>query len=115
MAKDKSKSFFSFLLKEAKKDKNESLLDKANVFFRMVGSMIRGEYKGFSKKNAILGVVTLIWVISPIDLDFIPFIGWVDDLAVFAYFLSKLNEEVDKFATWEDNNQSDKIIVQEDE
>ncbi len=38
-------------------------------------------------KRAIIGILAVIYILSPLDLlpDFIPIIGWLDDLGVLAW------------------------------
>ncbi len=38
-------------------------------------------------KRALIGVLALLYVLSPLDLvpDVIPFVGWLDDLGVLAW------------------------------
>jgi uncharacterized membrane protein YkvA (DUF1232 family) len=50
----------------------------------MVNLPIIGEIKLGGLTNIIIACVALLYIISPIDLipDFIPIIGWIDDLIV---------------------------------
>lgn len=38
-------------------------------------------------KRAVLGVLALLYILSPLDLvpDWIPFVGWLDDIGVLAW------------------------------
>jgi uncharacterized membrane protein YkvA (DUF1232 family) len=38
-------------------------------------------------KRALIGVLALLYVLSPLDLlpDWIPFVGWLDDIGVLAW------------------------------
>lgn len=44
----------------------------------------------------------LVYVISPADLipDFIPFIGYVDDAAVFAFVLKCVHDDIQRYKAW---------------
>jgi len=48
-------------------------------------------------KIAIAG--TLAYVILPIDVipDFIPFVGWIDDIFVLGYTMNAISEEIQKY------------------
>ena len=92
------------------KFQNKSRLSKYWDDFKLLFSMIKDYY---NKKytdvpwyviSAIGG--TLLYVLSPIDLipDFIPFVGYIDDAAVFAFCLNQVSAEVGKYRNWKESN-----------
>ena len=80
--------------------KNRSFFTKIPDIFRMIKSSFRGEYK-INKSSVIIPILIFIYMLSP--LDFIPFIGILDDLGLFAIAVSKLTKELDNFYLWEAN------------
>lgn len=73
------------------------------VLFRLVRTSVSGEYTGLPTPTVVAAVAVLIYFLSPIDLipDFIPVIGLLDDVALLAWFTTKLKEEMDHFVAWE--------------
>ena len=73
------------------------------VLFRLVRTSVSGEYTGLPTATVIAAVAVLIYFLSPIDLipDFIPVIGLLDDVALLAWFSTKLKTEMDHFQEWE--------------
>ena len=80
------------------------LQDQAYAMMRMLKAWYAKEYNDISPKNIIFLVASATYIVSPIDLipDFIPFIGRLDDKLVLAFFIKRLNVEIEKFATWEE-------------
>lgn len=66
-----------------------------NLFANMVLDSIKGKYK-LSKLSKSVITATLLYVITPIDLipDFIPMIGYIDDIAVMRIAKKYLSEEL---------------------
>ncbi|RZF62236.1 YkvA family protein [Sphingobacterium corticibacterium] len=82
----------------------EHLSDRKAEFkliLAMAGDSIKGRYK-IGKLNLGIIVATVVYVISPLDAipDVIPVVGWVDDVAIISYALSKLKSEVIKYQKW---------------
>ena len=80
-----------------------SVLQDIPLLIRLVRSWMTGSYNNVSKKNILIIVAGLLYFISPFDLvpDFLGTFGFLDDLAIFGYILSRLQLEISEFRTWE--------------
>lgn len=78
---------------------------KLTLVVRLVRNYASGEYRDISRGSIISVVAALIYFVSPIDFipDFIPMLGFADDLALLTFVLGKLGEELEKFQLWEMN------------
>lgn len=76
--------------------------DYVALFISMLKDSYSRKYP-LPKKTIIAGVFTLMYIINPIDIfpDLIPLIGFVDDLAAFAFAASLIKEDLDKYRAWE--------------
>jgi len=70
---------------------------------RLVRLSVAGKYTGLPTTTIIAAVAVLVYFVSPIDLipDFIPVIGYLDDMALIAWFSTSIKKELDKFHEWE--------------
>ncbi|MCL8000533.1 DUF1232 domain-containing protein, partial [Brucella sp. 21LCYQ03] len=59
---------------------------------------LTGKYK-MNKWNMSIIVGTVVYVISPLDAvpDIIPVLGWLDDVAIVSYALTKLQKEIERY------------------
>lgn len=78
-----------------------NLADKMNDFkllIAMAKDSLAGRYK-MNKWNLSVIVGTVIYVLSPLDAipDVVPILGWLDDLTIVGYAISKLSEEMLKY------------------
>ena len=89
--------------KESKDNKFKQLFDVALTLVRLVRAFTSGEYRDISTSTVISGLAVLLYVLSPIDLipDFIPVIGFLDDLSLISWFLGKFQVEITRFREWE--------------
>lgn len=78
---------------------------KLTLVVRLVRNYASGEYRDISRGSIISVVAALIYFVSPIDFipDFIPMLGFADDLALLTFVLGKLNDELERFQLWEMN------------
>lgn len=90
-------------VKESKDNKFRQLFDVALTLVRLVRSYISGDYRDISGNTIISGLAVLLYVLSPIDLvpDFIPVLGFLDDLSLVSWFVGKFQTEISKFRDWE--------------
>ena len=89
--------------KENKTHKFRQLFEVALTLVRLVRSFISGEYREISTSTIVAGLAVLLYVLSPIDLvpDFIPVVGFLDDLSLVSWFVSKFQVEIIRFKEWE--------------
>ena len=75
------------------------LTDNVKLFILMVQSYIRGEYREIPLKTILLVFASLIYFINPFDLigDFIPGIGYIDDVTIILWVLKSVGEDILKF------------------
>ena len=73
------------------------------TFVRMVKAYANGSYRQIPTKSILLGVGVLIYLVSPLDLvpDFIPGLGFLDDLGLITWLISNLRDQLDRFEQWE--------------
>lgn len=86
-------------------DDNEkkTLVGKVQMVIRMIKAHISGEYRSFSLQSIFLLVFALIYFITPMDLlpDFIPAIGFTDDLSILLFILKSIESDIEGFREWE--------------
>ena len=99
--------------RESKTNKFRQLFDVALTLVRMVRRYISGEYRAIPSSTIISGLAVLLYVLSPIDLipDFIPVLGFLDDLSLVSWFVGKFHVEITRFQDWEQTSrgQADSI------
>lgn len=90
-----------FHLIRGKKEFSDLQDDIVNLF-KLAKDSIQGEYKGLSKKNLVLIIAGIIYLVNPVDLvpDFIIGLGFADDLAILTYIISKLEQEIHAYKEW---------------
>lgn len=100
------------LLRKAK-DKLQVLqedTEERNVFIsnirlvmRMIQSHFNGTYQSFSNKSLLMLIFSLVYFITPIDLipDFIPALGFTDDISVLYFVLQSLASDIENYKRWE--------------
>ena len=90
--------------KGSKDNKFKQLFNVALTLVRLVRSYISGEYREVETNTIVSGLAVLLYVLSPIDLvpDFIPVLGFLDDLSLVSWFVGKFQIEIIRFREWED-------------
>ncbi|MFC7522956.1 YkvA family protein [Parapedobacter sp. GCM10030251] len=85
-----------------KAESKSAYLDEKVEEFRLLISMskdvIAGRYH-MNKWNLSIIIATIAYVISPLDAvpDVLPLMGWMDDVTIVTYAVSKLTEEIKKY------------------
>lgn len=91
------------------KDVDWSKLSAADVKdkFYLIGRLFKayaiGKYRAIPWKPLLLLTAAMIYFVSPIDLipDVLAGVGLTDDVAVLLAVYNAVNDELDKFITWE--------------
>ena len=102
MDRDKLKDLFNRTKKKIEGNKEfRSLFDDIRVMIELVKDYRKGEYKELSRNSIILVLISLVYLVSPIDIipDFL-IGGFVDDAAVIAYVLKKITVELAAYKEW---------------
>jgi uncharacterized membrane protein YkvA (DUF1232 family) len=88
---------------ESKDHKFKQLFEVAFTLVRLVRRYISGEYREIKASTIISGLAVLLYVLSPVDLvpDFIPVVGFLDDLSLVSWFVGKFQHEIARFREWE--------------
>ena len=75
------------------------LVEKVKLFIIMLRAYFKGEYREIPWKSISLILAGLIYFVNPLDLvsDFIPVIGYVDDLTVVLWVFKSVEEDVNRF------------------
>ena len=108
----KGKNFGDHINDAAVKNKlNKAYPSFRNVFqnvrelYALFKDSVKGNYKLHPANIAIIGG-GLLYFILPADLilDFIPLVGYLDDLAVLTTIMASLKGEIDKYRSWKETN-----------
>lgn len=85
-------------------DSKAAHLDDKMADFKLLVSMCKdtmaGRYK-MNKWNMSVVVGTILYVVSPLDAvpDVLPVLGWLDDVTIVGYAISKLSDEMKRYLT----------------
>jgi uncharacterized membrane protein YkvA (DUF1232 family) len=73
------------------------------AMLRLIWAYSLGDYRALPKDALLTIVATLSYLVDPFDLipDEIPFLGFVDDVTVIAFAVSKTRQTLDDFMAWE--------------
>ncbi|WP_258105180.1 YkvA family protein [Marinoscillum sp. MHG1-6] len=74
------------------------------TIIRMVKAQVTGEYHSFSIQSMLMLVFALVYFITPLDLlpDFIPALGFTDDISIVLFIFRSIKEDIDQFLSWEE-------------
>ncbi|HEY9185942.1 MAG TPA: YkvA family protein [Salegentibacter sp.] len=122
--KKRQKAFSTEKLKQLFKEKNSLFskflnIENLNEYYRDfvdLFSLLQDWYKGRYKDVPWLVISSvggaLLYVLSPIDLipDFLPFVGYLDDAAVFAALLKYVRLDLQKYRDWKYEEKRSPVI-----
>jgi uncharacterized membrane protein YkvA (DUF1232 family) len=78
------------------------------ILFRLLRNWITGDYRDVGIDTMLLVMAATLYFVMPIDAvpDFIPALGFIDDVAFILFVLNCVRAELDKFAGWEKTNRT---------
>ena len=84
------------------KGKLEEVWNYLQLFFSISRDYINGTYREVPKGSIIAIIASLIYFLSPIDLipDFIPGIGYIDDIFVLGLVFNQVKSNLDEYEKW---------------
>lgn len=88
------------------KGKFSKLYSEISLILRMLRSYVNGSYKQLPWTAVFRLLTAIIYFLLIVDFipDFIPFFGYLDDMAIIAWVLASLKEEANNFLEWEKTN-----------
>jgi uncharacterized membrane protein YkvA (DUF1232 family) len=71
----------------------------------LVKAYAKGDYREVATKSIVSIIAAFVYFVSPIDLipDFIPMLGFADDMALLTFVFNNVRTELEKFELWEMN------------
>lgn len=75
---------------------------KIILMFQFLKDVKQKKYPETPWKTLAAMIFTVLYIINPLDLipDFIPIIGYIDDLAVFGFVLKLINKDLESYQKW---------------
>ncbi len=107
----KGKDFAEFINDDAIRNKInkaypalKKVLENVRELYALFKDAVKGNYKLHSANIAMIGG-GLLYFILPADLipDFIPLVGYLDDLAVLTTIMNSLKGEINAYRTWKNS------------
>ena len=85
------------------KMKDLNVKEKFFILGRLLKAYALGKYREIPWKTLLLITAAVLYFVNPIDLipDWIPGLGFTDDLGILMSVYSSITNEIDKFLTWE--------------
>lgn len=80
----------------------ESVRAEALLLLDMVKDTVTHHYHYLGKRNAVLIVGALLYLVNPMDVipDFIVGLGFTDDIGILTYVFHTLHTEIAKYRQW---------------
>jgi uncharacterized membrane protein YkvA (DUF1232 family) len=82
--------------------------DQLVLMFSLVNAWISGRYRKVPMRSIVSIVGAIIYFLMPIDVipDFIPVIGFVDDVFVIGLVLKQVSSDLEDFRVWRDSQEA---------
>ena len=113
----RGKDFGEFINDEAIRNKInkaypalKKVLENVRELYALFKDSVKGNYKLHPANVAMIGG-GLLYFLLPVDLipDFIPIVGYLDDLAVLTTIMNSLKGEINEYHTWKETGIKEKF------
>jgi uncharacterized membrane protein YkvA (DUF1232 family) len=73
------------------------------AMIRLIKVYVKKEYRAIPWQSMVSIIAAIVYFVSPIDLipDFIPVVGYIDDVFVIGLVISSVKADLDRFLLWE--------------
>lgn len=100
-------------------EKNKTLMEiweDIKLFIDLIKDWMKGDYKEISQGSMIMIIISLLYLVNPLDIipDFLVG-GFIDDLVVIAYVMKKTSEELNVYKEWRSKKDCDNMEKTSDE
>ena len=84
-------------------------MDDAATVFSLLKDRVSGKYTLTPWRTVSALAAAILYMLAPLDAiaDFIPFMGYIDDAAVFAFALNFARLDLNAYREWKKSSQSD--------
>jgi uncharacterized membrane protein YkvA (DUF1232 family) len=79
-------------------------LGQFKLFIQMIKAHFNKSYPNMAGWVIPALIFAVVYVISPLDFDFIPIVGWIDDAAIVALVYKFIAKEIKKYEDWRSTN-----------
>ena len=85
----------------------ERFIDEGKIMLSLIKDYWKKDYTKIPWYALAAIVFTLLYVLNPMDLspDYIPFIGYVDDVSVFSFALTLVGKDLTAYKDWKDQQE----------
>lgn len=89
-------------------EKLREFTEQVSTLIRMIRAYFSGQYTELPWKSLIMFAAALIYFITPIDMipDFIPALGFTDDVAIVYWVFRNFKDDIDRFKLWEQGSEA---------
>jgi uncharacterized membrane protein YkvA (DUF1232 family) len=76
--------------------------DKLILMFQFLKDVKQKKYPETPWKTLAAMIFAVLYILNPLDIipDFVPFLGYIDDLTVFGFVLKLINEDLSSYEEW---------------
>lgn len=87
------------------------VINDLRLLISLVKDYISGAYKNIPYGSIVAAVGGILYFVSPVDFvpDFIPFVGYIDDVFVIGIVLKQIHTDLEKYHAWKRRQSRGKI------
>ncbi|MBN2531737.1 MAG: DUF1232 domain-containing protein [Spirochaetales bacterium] len=84
----------------------QEVIEDLKLLFELVKDVVRQKYKEIPVGSVIIVTGALLYFLTPLDIapDFIPVIGFTDDVSVILLVIKQIQTDLDNYKKWRKKN-----------